>query len=178
LIATLKPVIADKWGLSFYAGGGNTSESALFVAGSEIKEVGKPTHVYVLSDYDPSGEIIANQIAKGTKNCPGGLSRFTGDVPVYVHQLGLTREQVKCWKIPTRPVRKEKDKKNTLADRFIEKHGDGAVELDAIPPNTLRDLIDKTISKHRDYREIEALKAIEQEEWEQLAEWMRRRRGW
>jgi len=172
LISTMSPIIVDKWGLDYYAGGGFTSESTLYTAGSAITAYGKPTHVYILSDFDPSGQGIVQHIARGSKKCPGGLSRFTGDVPVFVHQLALTSEQVKLWALPSRPVGKKGKALTRQAERFIENHGDGAVELDAIPPNTLRQLIDDAISIHADYQAIETLKAVEQEEREQFSSWL------
>ena len=50
--------------------------------------------------------------------------------------------------------------------RFIEEHGDAAVELDAIPPNDLRALIDSTISQHLPERELNALLEEQQAERE------------
>jgi hypothetical protein len=77
LVGFLHPILADKWGLNYWAGGGFTSETALFQAGSAIAARGKPTHVFILSDFDPSGEDIAENIINGSRKCPGGLARFT-----------------------------------------------------------------------------------------------------
>jgi len=174
LISAMSPVIVNQWGLDYYAGGGFTSETALFVAGSAIKNLGKPTHVYILSDFDPSGESIVEHIAHGSKKSDGGLSRFTGGVSVFVHQLALTEEQVQKWNLPTRKANKGKPKSEWTKQvrEFIAKHGDAAAELDAIPPNTLRDLIDEAITRHADVREIERLKAVEHEEREQFSSWL------
>ena len=73
--------------------------------GIDIKTKGVSTHVYVLSDFDPAGSTIYNTILNGSKKAPGGLSRFTDGVPVFVHHLALTAEQVKKWSL--NPVRQE-----------------------------------------------------------------------
>jgi hypothetical protein len=177
LMTTLKPILQDKWGLQFYAGGGFTSESTLFAAGEEIAEINKPTYVYVLSDWDHSGDGIADHIANGSKKCPGGLSRFAPDVEVHVRKLTLTHKQVLKWRLITRPVKHRKgssaDKPDKKAQEWIAKYGDIASELDAIEPNTLRRLMDETIASHRNYAEVEALKEIGQREREDLIKWVK-----
>lgn len=172
LCGFLDPIICTRWGLSYWAGGGFTSETALYKAGTAIAELKKPTFVYVLSDFDPSGEDIAGHIKYGSKTCPGGIDRFTGGVPVYVEQLAVTKDQIRQWNLPTRPVVSKGKELTTRKARFIEEHGDDAVELDAIPPNLLRDLIDATIAQHCDRRKIENLRSIEESERELLPTWI------
>jgi hypothetical protein len=182
LMTTMEPILQDKWGLQFYAGGGFTSESTLFAAGEDIAEIGKPTHVYVLSDWDHSGDGIAEHIAKGSKKFPGGLSRFAPGVEIHVRKLALTHKQVTKWRVITRPVKFRKGsspgKPDKKAQEWVEKYGDNAAELDAIEPNTLRRLMDETIASHRNYAEVESLKEIGELEYEDLIKRMRRgRRG-
>jgi hypothetical protein len=177
LMSTMSPILVDKWGLRFYAGGGFTSESTLFKAGQEIGEIGKSTHVYIVSDWDQSGDQIVDHIANGNEDCPGGLSRFAPGVEVHVRKLALTHQQVRKWKLVTRPVKRRKGstpgKPDIVAEAWIAKYGDNAAELDAIPPNTLRQLFDETIASHRDYAEVEALKELEAREREDLAKWLK-----
>ena len=93
---------------------------------------------------------------------------------MFVHQLALTVDQVKEWNLPARKASKDKpeSKWTKQVREFIAKHGDAAVELDAIPPNTLRQLIDDAIAKHADERAIETLKDIEVQERESLCTWL------
>jgi hypothetical protein len=172
LCGFLDPIICDQWGLSYWAGGGFTSETALYKGGTAIAARRKHTYVYILSDFDPSGEDIAHHIAHGTKRCPGGIERFTRGVPVAIRKLAVTKEQVRQWVLPTRPVNSAGKKLTTRKQRFIEEHGDAAVELDAIEPRVLRALIDSTIEKHCDPREIAALKETEQDERELFTRWL------
>jgi hypothetical protein len=177
LMSTMKPILQDKWGLQFYAGGGFTSESTLFAAGEEIAEIDKPTYVYVVSDWDVSGDGIADHIAHGGKKCPGGLPGFAPEVEVHVHKLALTHEQVLEWDLITREVKHRKGstpgKPDKKAVEWIAKYGNNAAELDAVRPNTLRGLFDETIASHRDYAEVEALKEIGAKERDDLAKWLR-----
>jgi hypothetical protein len=176
LIGFLDPILSDKWGLDYWAGGGFTSETALFKAGSTIAAQKKPTQVFVLSDFDPSGEDIAENIINGSKKCPGGLSRFTQGVPVTVEKLAVTRGQIREWNLPTRPVNTPGKTLTTRKRRFIDDYGDAAVELDAIPPNLFRNLIDKTIARFFDERQLEALRAVETSERELFSTWLTRGR--
>jgi hypothetical protein len=177
LMTTLEPILQDKWGLQFYAGGGFTSESALFAAGEEIALINKPTYVYVLSDWDHPGDGIADHIANGSKKFPGGLKRFAPGVEIYVRKLTLTHKQVLKWRLITRPVKHRRNSTSGKPDKkaveWTEKYGDIAAELDAIPPNTLRRLIDETIASHRDYAEVETLKRIGEQEREDLTKWVK-----
>jgi hypothetical protein len=160
LAGVLAPVVVGKWGLNLYVCGGQPSETYLYRAGLDIANRGVETHVYVLSDFDPAGSVIFDTLAKGTKKAPGGLSRFTDGVPVHVHKLALTAEQVREWGLPTRPAKKS-DKRSA---KFVEEHGDVSVELDAVPPNDLRRLVDEAIAQHMAESTLEAFKAIEAEE--------------
>jgi hypothetical protein len=162
LKGVIAPVVIARWGLEIYSCNGQLSESLLYRGGDVIRRRGVPTHVYVLSDFDPAGGDIFKAIAHGTKKAPGGIHRFTGGVPAYVEKLALTADQVAAWGLPTRPAKKE-DKRSK---KFIEQHGDISVELEALAPDDLRGLVDRAIARHMPPRQLEALKAIEEEERE------------
>jgi hypothetical protein len=157
LVGVIQPVVVERWRLNLCACAGQPSESYLFRAGRDIEHRGVETYVYVLSDFDPAGHTIFKTLDRGTKDAPGGLSRFTGGIPVYVHKLALSQEQVCEWNLPTRPAKRS----DPRAARFIQKHGDLSVELDAIPPNDLRQLVDDAISQHLSQAILQARKARE-----------------
>jgi hypothetical protein len=103
----------------------------------------------------------------GTKKCPGGLERFTDGIPVRIERLALDEAQVRLWNLPTRPA-KRGDKRTP---KFIAQYGDISVELDAIPPNDLRTLVDEAIAQHMALGTRERLKVIEAQErqWVRMA---------
>ena len=129
----------------------------LWRAGQDIIHHNVETHIYVLSDFDPAGDTIFTTLAYGTKEVPVGISRFCDGVPVLVHKLALSEEQVRKWKLPTRPAKK----KDGRAKRFIERHGDISAELDAIPAPMLRQLVDDAIASHMPLSTLQQLKTIE-----------------
>src|SRR5262249_41385611 len=90
--------------------------------------------------------------------------RFTNGVPIDVCHLGLNEHQVKAWNLPTRPAKKT----DSRAKKFIERYGDVSVELDALTPHALRQLVDDAISQHMDPDRLAMLKGIETFEREQI----------
>jgi hypothetical protein len=181
LAGVLEPIV-DKWRVRLFPCGGQPSETYLYEAGQEIQRYGVLTHIYVLSDFDPAGLRISRTLDEGTRKVEG-LSRFCGDVPIELHKLALTHKQVLKWKLPTRYA-KETDPEY---DAFVEEYGDISTELDALPPNQLRDMVDKAIAQHMSEKELKAFKALEEEEREiaesyllkaaKKVERMRRERG-
>lgn len=166
LASLLHPVVVGRWGLNLYCAAGQMSESYLYVAGTEIARLGKPTYVYAMTDFDPGGATIFDTLKNGSKKAPGGLSRFTQGVPVYVEQIALTADQVAAWKLPTRPAKKT----DVRSKKFIERHGDVSTELDAIDPPQLRGLVEDAIARHLTRGDLERLKLVEDSERQTLSE--------
>lgn len=158
-VGVLSPV-TGRWGVPLFACGGQQSETLIYRIGSLIAARRVPATVYVLSDFDAAGECIFNTFRDGSKKAPGGIRRFTEGVPTEVVRLALTPQQIEEWKLPTRPV-KDSDRRSP---KFIAQHGDRAVELDAIHPDQLRDLVDGAISRHMPSNVLFQLKLKEDSE--------------
>ena len=170
LVGVLQPVVVDELGLDLYPARGFSSMSYLERAGATIREIGVATHVYVLSDLDPSGVNIAEKIAED-------LVRFAAPTDVVIARIAVTPEQVRTLRLPTR----ETTEKDPRAARFAREVGDFSVELEAIPPNTLRQIVRDAALRHMDPARLARLRTIEAEErrgFDALAGKMRRsRRG-
>ncbi len=154
LASTITPTVFD-WGLDLHVARGFSSDSYLYTAGDAIRHDGRETFVYVLTDFDPAGLVIAEKVAEA-------LPKFACGVPVHVERLALNHEQVAQYSLPTRPLKKT----DSRAKKFLNIYGDEAAELDALSPNTLRQLTHDAISRHADRRQLEVMK---QEEHEQRA---------
>jgi hypothetical protein len=77
--------------------------------------------------------------------------------------------QVDAWRLPTRePKRKSAADKNWPHDFCCE--------LDAIPPDRLRNLVEQAITRHLPQKQFEILKAAEESERELIAAFVPRRR--
>lgn len=104
-------------------------------------------HIKYFGDYDPSGQDIERNIRETIQE--------TFDVPVNVSRIALTRDQIDEHELPPQPAKQT----DARYDQFIEKHGNMAVELDALPPDELRAHIRASIHMHfdKDYYEHEVL---------------------
>lgn len=160
LAGTVYPV-TSQWDVPLLVSRGFSSESFLYSAGMEIQEQGLPAFVYVMTDFDHSGDNIYRQIAEG-------LPPFCGEVPITVERLALTERQVEWMRLPVRPPKP--------IDRA---HGfTFCCELDAMEPDVMRGLVEAAIERHVDESQLHATMMTEQLERQiagELAEWLERR---
>ena len=84
--------------------------------------------------------------------------------PPTVKRVALTEAQIRRYRLPTRPTKRDG---NTHAADF---EGD-SVELDALPPRVLRDMVRKVIEQHVSPAQTEALRVAEESERELLRMW-------
>jgi len=106
--------------------------------------------ILYFGDFDPSGEDMVRDLTDR-------IERY-GDVAVDVRKVALTPEQIRKYQLPPAPTKKT----DARAAVFIERHGDACVELDALDPYVLRDLVSSAI--HQLYDPVIASKAEEVEE--------------
>ncbi len=99
-------------------------------------------------DYDAGG-------ARAFRTIERGFEEYAPHCAL-VRQLALTREQVTEWDLPTRPAKGK--------DPEAEKWGDVAVELDAIPPDLLTNLVEGAIRGRVNERAWEVAQRVEAEE--------------
>lgn len=99
----------------------------------------RDTVVLHIGDYDPSGEVMFRALAEDVVAF-GGRADFK--------RIAVTREQIELMGLPTKPA---KTTKNSHAASFND---DRTVELEAISPSDLRDLITAEIENEMD---LEAL---------------------
>ncbi len=120
-------------------------------------EQGKQTFIYQFGDHDPSGVLIPQTIERRlTQLC----EQFDCAAPI-VERVALTEQQIEEYRLPTRPTKRAG---NSHAQTFA---GD-SVELDALPPRVLRDLVRNVIEKHISPAATMALREAEDSERELL----------
>jgi hypothetical protein len=157
LKGVLVPTVVNECGLGLHVTRGFASITYLQEAAEQIEADGRPTYVYVLTDFDPSGVSIAEKVEEELiERAP--LSDIT------VERLAVNREQIDRWSLPTRPTKTS----DTRARRFRRIHGTDSVELDAIPPNELRQLVKNAIDSHMESWRLAQFRMVEQEERETL----------
>jgi hypothetical protein len=136
---------------------GYSSLTFLHSAADAIKNIGKPAYIYHLGDWDPSGQNAADHIERK-------LREYAPGVPIHFEKLAVTEQQIIDWKLPTRPTK-------TSDSRSKNWKGD-SVELDAIDPNILRQLVRDRIERHISPQRLAVIEAAEQSEREAAAIWL------
>jgi hypothetical protein len=120
----------------------------------------KKTFIYQFGDHDPSGVLIPKTIERRLDemcerlDCP----------PPKVKRIALTEKQIKKHRLPTRPTKRNG---NPHAAGFVGR----SVELDALPPRVLRDLVRKVIERHISPAQTLALRVAEDSERKLLLAW-------
>jgi hypothetical protein len=149
----LKPVVRDEYGRDLYVSRGFASETYLQEAGAHIQSDGRPTYVYLLTDFDASGMGIAETVEER-------LAQMSHPADVIVERIAATSKQIAEYGLITQPVTRT----DSRARKFIERFGTETVELDAIPASEVRRLVGEAIERHMDPRRLAFLRMVEQEE--------------
>lgn len=109
----------------------------------------KRTVMYQLGDHDPSGVAAWTDFEKKVRG-------FRPDADVVFERIAVTPEQIAMFELPTRPTKRS----DTRAAKF---EGE-SVEVDAIPPSTLRSIVREAIEQHIDEHELRLTRSVEQSE--------------
>jgi hypothetical protein len=149
LTGVVYPVTAE-YDVPLMSARGYSSITFLQSAARYIHEVGKPTFIYHLGDYDPSGQNAADTIERD-------LREFSGGADITFTRLAVTPEQIKAWQLPTRPTKAS----DPRARRFGRAQ---SVELDAIAPDLLRSLVRDAIEQHMPAHQLDVLREVEKDE--------------
>ena len=89
------------------------------------------------------------------------MKELAPGVKIKFKPLAVTLDQIKKWKLPTRPDGLD----GVKADEW---DGKPTVELDAIAPNKLRDLLQRYLAKHMPDAKLNWLKGIEAFECDEI----------
>ena len=172
--------VADQWDVPLGVLRGYGSESFAYNVAESVRNCGKPAiHIFQLGDHDPSGvdawRAFRERVASFLGAAPVtaemaattatheqvsykflGGSGFEWDAlrTVTFARIAVTEDQITEMGLPTRPTKNS----DTRAAKFTG----GSVEVDAIRPSILRQLVEDAITSHIDpealrlHREIEA----------------------
>ncbi len=147
----------EAWDVPLMVTRGYPSISYLYSAAETIAEQGKPTYLYYFGDYDPSGLDIPRKVESDLR----GFTQELGfDAKIYFERVAVNQSQIKSMKLPTRPTKKT----DSRSKGFIGE----SVEVDAIPPRTLREIVRGCITQHIDDGAYQIMKAAEESERETL----------
>ena len=128
--------VTSKWDVPLMLCGGSPSKTFLYEAAKSIEETAKPTFIYYLGDFDPSGVSIRKRVDRD-------LRRYAPKADITFVHLAVTEQQIVDYSLPTRPTKK--------SDPNAKKFGDAeSVDIDAMPSNVLREMVSAKIEQHID----------------------------
>lgn len=131
IVAQLQAWFGDL-GVPVLALGGYASQSFVDQVIRDAARQGRPAVLLYAGDHDPSGEDIDRDFVERT------------DCWDKVIRVALDAEQVDHYNLPPAPGKAT----DSRADRFVARHGRLVqVELDALPPDTLRGLYQDTLTE-------------------------------
>jgi len=152
-IAGMVYSVAQEWNLKVFVSRGDTSMSALAGAADTFNyhaRNGKTPVILYLGDYDESGLAIP-------KTIQGNLEK-DHDCSVQLIRVGVNEDQIAYYKLPTRPA------KGSRRGESVNE----AVDIDAMPPAVIRQLLSDSIEELIDGGQLLRLKEIEIMEQETL----------
>jgi hypothetical protein len=155
--------VASDYDVPLMVSRGMPSLTFLHASAQAIKtaaEQDKNTYIYQFGDHDPSGVLIPKTIERRL----GEMCEQLDCPPPRVKRMALTPAQIKHYHLPTRPTKR---KGNRHAAGFVGR----SVELDALPPRVLRDLVREVIEQHISPTQTMALRVAEDSERELLLAW-------
>jgi len=141
--------ITDTYDVPLMVARGYASLSFLHSAAEAINERDVPVSIYHLGDFDPSGVNAGEKIEET-------LRELAPDAEIYFERLAVTPHQISAWDLPTRPTKQ--------TDSRAKGFGAISVELDAIPPDLLRSIVQRAIEQHLPRDQFKILKVAEESE--------------
>jgi hypothetical protein len=119
--------VTDLYDVPLMVTRGYASLSFLHSAAEYIGKLDVPSYIYHFGDHDPSGVNAGEKIEET-------LRELAPQAEIIFERVAVTPEQITTLRLPTRPTKSV----DSRARNFV---GD-SVELDAIEPNRLRDLVE------------------------------------
>ena len=141
--------ITSLFDVSLMSARGYASLSFLHSSADYIAALDVPAFIYHFGDFDPSGVNAAEKIEET-------LRELAPDAEITFARVAVTPEQIRAWSLPTRPTK--------TTDSRSKGFGDISVELDAIRPDDLRNLVEEVILQHLPTEQFAVLKAAEESE--------------
>jgi len=154
--------VTSQWDVSLMVARGYTSESYVYSAAEDIISTGKPTTIYYLGDFDPSGWQMGEFLEERFR-------AFGMPADFNFVRLGVTDEQ--AHRLEADGFARETKATDTRTKAFFRRFGRGrkSVELDAIEPSALRRMVDSAITQHMSEGVLERVTMEEKAAKEALA---------
>jgi hypothetical protein len=116
-------------------------------------DAGKTTYIYQFGDHDPTGVIIPETIERRLEEL---CDKLECQYPI-VERIALTKKQIEKYRLPIRPTKRE-------GNRHAKNFEGDSVELDALDPDVLRDLVRGCIEWHITPEQLKSIRETEASE--------------
>jgi len=144
---------------------GQVSRTAIYESYERFAEKiqkSKDCYLYYFGDFDPSGLVIYySLIERLRKYGPYGER-------INFQRVALTPVQIETYNLPQDPAKQS----DPSYKSFVAQYGDNVVELDSLPPDSLRDLIRDCIESNIDNDILAQVQKIEQKEQIELRDFI------
>jgi hypothetical protein len=139
--------LCERYGANLQTGMGEMSITATLALVHRLQQSGKPARILYVSDFDPAGQSMPVAVSRKIEY----FVRTLGiDLDVRLFPVVLTLEQVQYYQLPRTPI-KETERRRV---GFEQRHGEGAVELDALEalyPGQLQDILSQYLDAYYDW---------------------------
>jgi hypothetical protein len=148
--------ILDDYGVTLNVGRGYDGWSSIYAAADRFRpfESDKAIILY-FGDHDPSGLDMPRSLSERLD--------FLGARP-QIKVCALTREDIQTYKLPPNPTKLGDSRRA----KFVARHGELSVELDALPPDVLRQRIRDEVEALMDMDALTRTEEHEMVEREQI----------
>lgn len=146
--------VTAEWDVPLMVTRGYPSLSYMHSAAETIASQCKPAHLYYFGDHDPSGVDI-------TRHVEAEIRKLAPRVDLTFERVAVTRQQIIDFDLQTRPTKKTDSRAKSFEGE--------SVEVDAIPPDDLRDICRRCIEQHVDDDQLERMREVESAERDTLA---------
>ena len=138
--------LCQKFGATLQVGVGEMSITRTYDLVNRLERFGKPTRIFYVSDFDPAGKSMPVAVSRKLEYFIRTEER---ELDVRLYPVVLTQQQVKSYNLPRTPIKATERRK----DRFEQRFGAGATELDALEalyPGELERLLRQEFERYHD----------------------------
>lgn len=161
LRSVLEP-ITDDLHVTLMVNRGYSSISAMYDSAKRIiraTEAGKDCYILYLGDFDPSGEDMVRDV-RDRMTLLGSVKHGA----LEVRKIALTRDQIDEYEPPPNPAKTT----DSRFQKFSDAHGTESFEVDALPPQSMMDIVRSSIEDLMDMDLYNAWAAREEAEKQKL----------
>ena len=146
--------VTAEWDVPLMVTRGYPSVSFLHSAGEQIANIDCPSYIYYFGDRDPSGVDIDRFVERE-------IRRHAPDCDLTFERIAVLPDQIDEYGLQTRPTKKTDSRAKAFEGE--------SVEVDAIDPDTLRELCRNCITQHIDSGRLQRTRDVEEAERDTLA---------